>query len=161
MTRRALLAEAPLLVQGGYSRSPRFDILHWKASLLPCGEAARDICRPAAQGRLRADGVLAEVDGAGTLRTCDVLGERDRSRPRRGSVAATLDPGPQIENLPNADLDRAPRRLGLHEVERRNVPAPGEGGGRPGVERNGPRPDQVEMGRPIPPGQRPLALLLS
>ena len=97
-----------------YSRSPRyFDLLDWKASLLPRGEAARDLGRPAAQGRLRADGVLAEVDRTGPLRTCHVLGERYRSRPRRGSVAATLDLGPQIENLREAELDRAPRRLGL------------------------------------------------
>jgi hypothetical protein len=106
---------------------PITDILDWKASLLPCGEAARDLCRPVAQGRLRAYGVLAEVDGGGALRICDVLGKRDRSRPRRGSVPTTLDPGPQIENLREADLDRAPRRLGLHEVESRSVPAHREG----------------------------------
>jgi hypothetical protein len=94
------------------------DLLDWKASLLPRGEAARDLGRPPAQGRLRADGVLAEVDGAGPLRTCHVLDERDRSRPRRGSEAATLDLGPQIENLREAELDRAPRRLGLKRSRR-------------------------------------------
>lgn len=31
-------------------------------------------------------------------------------------MAATLDPGPQIENLREAELDRAPRRLGLHRT---------------------------------------------
>src|SRR5215207_8598112 len=89
------------------------DLLDWKASLHPRGEAARDLGRPSAQGHLRADGVLAEVDGTRPFRTCHVLGERDRSRPRWGSVAATLDLGPQIENLREAELDRVPRRLRL------------------------------------------------
>jgi hypothetical protein len=57
--------------------------------------------------------VLAEGDGARPLRTRHVLGERDRSRPRWGSVAATLDLGPQIQNLREAELDRVPRRLWL------------------------------------------------
>jgi hypothetical protein len=90
-----------------------FDLLDWKASLHPRGEAARDLGRPVAQGHLRSDGVLAEVDGARPLRTCHVLGERDGSRPRWGSVAATLDLGPQIQNLREAKLDRVPRRLWL------------------------------------------------
>src|SRR5215218_11497960 len=89
------------------------DLLDGKVSLHPRGEAARDLGRPPAQGHLRADGVLAEVDAARPLRTCHVLGERDRSRPRWGSVAATLDLGPQIENLREAELDRVPRRLWL------------------------------------------------
>jgi hypothetical protein len=41
------------------------DLLDWKASLLPRGEAARDLGRAAPQGHLRAHGVLAEVDNAG------------------------------------------------------------------------------------------------
>src|SRR5215218_2815782 len=89
------------------------DLLDGKVSLHPRGEAARDLGRPPAQGHLRADGVLAEVDAARPLRTCHVLGERDRSRPRWGSVAATLDLGPQIEALREAVLDRVPRSLGL------------------------------------------------
>jgi hypothetical protein len=89
------------------------DLLDWKPSLDPRGEAARDLGGPPAQGHLRADGVLAEVDGARPLRTCHVLGERNRSCPRWGSVAATLDLGPQIKNLREAELDRIPRRLWL------------------------------------------------
>src|SRR6266511_3553419 len=89
------------------------DLLDWKASLLPGGEAPRDLRRPPAQSRLRPDRVLAEVNGARSLRTCDVLGERDRSCPRWGPVAATLELGPQIENLPEAELHRVPCRLGL------------------------------------------------
>jgi hypothetical protein len=95
------------------------DLLDWKASLHPRGEAARDFGCPPAQGHLRADGALAEVDGAGPLRTCHVPGERDRSRPRWGSVAATLDLGPQIENLREAELDRVPRRLWLKRSRHR------------------------------------------
>jgi len=90
------------------------DLLDWKAGLLPCGEATFNLGSSPAQRRPRADGVLAEVDGAGTLGTDYVLGERYRSRPGRSSVAATLHPGPQIENLREAELDRAPRRIGLH-----------------------------------------------
>jgi hypothetical protein len=93
--------------------SALIDLLDWKSRLLPPGEAPRDLCRPPAQGHLRADGVLTEVDGAGALRTRHVLGQRDRSCPRRGSVAATLDLGPEIENLREAELDRVPSRLGL------------------------------------------------
>jgi hypothetical protein len=96
------------------------DLLDWKASLLPRGEAARDLGRPPAQRQLRAEGVLAEVDGAGSLRTCHVLGERDWSRSRWRSVAATLDLGPHIENLREAELDRAPRRLGLKRSRSRH-----------------------------------------
>ena len=57
--------------------------------------------------------MLAEVDGTGTLRTHDVLGVRDPSRPRRGAMTATLELSPQIENLREAELHRAPRGLGL------------------------------------------------
>src|SRR5678815_4173308 len=88
------------------------DLLDWKAGLHPGCEAPRDLSRPSAQGRLRADGPLAEVDGAGSFRTCDVLGQRDRSRPRWGAVAATLKLGPQIENMREAELRRIPCRLG-------------------------------------------------
>ena len=95
------------------SRPTLIDLLDWEASFFPRGEPARNLSRPVAQGRLRADGALAEIDRAGTLRVDDVLGEGDLSRPRRGSVAATLDPGPKIENLGKAELDRAPGRLGL------------------------------------------------
>jgi hypothetical protein len=98
-----------LLRQPGLS-----DLLDWKPSLHPRGEAARDLGRPPAQGHLRADGVLAEVDGARPFRIRNVLGERDRCRPRWGSVAATLELSPQIENLRVADLDRPPRLLGLN-----------------------------------------------
>ena len=94
------------------------DLLDWKPSLHPRGEAARDLGRPPAQGHLRADGVLAEVDGARPFRIRNVLGERDRSRPRWGSVAATLELSPQIENLRGAALDRVPRRVGLKSCSR-------------------------------------------
>src|SRR5829696_3595943 len=57
--------------------------------------------------------MLAEVDGTGTLRTHDVLGVRDTSRPRRGAMTATLELSPQIENLREAELHRAARGLGL------------------------------------------------
>ena len=107
------------------------DLLDWKASLLPPGEAARDLGRPPAQGQLRAEGVLAEVDGAGSLRTCHVPGERDWSRPRWRSRAATLDLGPQIENLRKAELDRVPRRLGLERM-RHCVELSARGGSRAG-----------------------------
>lgn len=89
------------------------DLLDWKAGLDPRCEPARDLGSAAAQGDLRANGVLAEVDGARPLWTRNVLGERDRYRPRWRSVAATLDLGPQIENLREAELDRVPRRLRL------------------------------------------------
>src|SRR5215207_3666916 len=89
------------------------DPLDWETSLLRGDEAARDLGGPAAQGHLRADGMLAEVDGTGPLRTRRVLGERDGFRARRGSIAAALDPCPQIEDLRLAALDRGPDRLGL------------------------------------------------
>ena len=118
---RVARGEWPLSMQSnGASRRQRCrdnsglgDLLDWKVSLPPGGEAPRDLRRPAAQGRLRPDRVFAEVDGARSLRTYDVLGERDRSCPRWGPVAATLELGPQIENLREAELHRVPCRLGL------------------------------------------------
>ncbi len=92
------------------------DLFDRKPGLQPRGEAARDLGGPAAQGRPRPDGVLAEVDGTGPLGTDYVLGERNRFRPGRSSVAATLDPGPQIKNLREAELDRAPCCIGLHRT---------------------------------------------
>jgi hypothetical protein len=55
--------------------------------------------------------MLAEVDSAWSLWTRDVLGERHGFCARRGSVVATLDLGPQIEEPRIAALDSGPDGL--------------------------------------------------
>src|SRR5262249_53073613 len=110
-------ASARLLPRSGNGRSrPLLDLLDGEAIPLPSGEAARDLGRPPSQGRLRAEGALAEVDAARPRRTCQVLDQRDASRPGWGAVPTTLELGPQVENLREAKLDRIPRRPGLEST---------------------------------------------
>ena len=88
-------------------------VLNGQTGVLPAHETTGDLRRAPPQRRLRADGMLAQVDGRGTGGTNEVPGQRHRSGPGRRPEPAALDRRPQIEQLGFASLQPGPRFPGI------------------------------------------------